>query len=86
MPTTKKMAGHFLNQVFSYEGVHHALEMTGQATLNHEVMELDAATVSTVKTRSLGTPARGAVRFWKVLLEKPFPKEIHNIDNENRLA
>jgi hypothetical protein len=83
------MAGHFLDQVFSYEGVHNALEMAEQVSLNREVMEIDAAAISTIKIGTLDTPARSAVLCWKVILEKSLPKEIlgaRQIDNARRLA
>jgi hypothetical protein len=77
------------HQVFSYKGVHDALEIAEQVSLNHKVMEIDAAAMSTIKIGTLDTPARSAVLCWKVMLEKSLPKEIlgpRQIDNARRLA
>lgn len=52
-PATKKIAGHMLDQVFSHQGVQDALEMAEQVTINHEVMELDAAAISTIRIGAL---------------------------------
>ena len=63
--------------------------MAEQVTLNHEVMELDAAAIPTVRAAVLETPARSAVFCWKVMLEKSLLKEnlgARQIDNARRLA
>ena len=75
-PATKTRVDAVPNRVFSFQGVHDALEMAEHVVRNHELLGLDAASHSLIKLSSVDSPARAAAVRCKTVWDQSLPREV----------